>query len=110
MTWLLGSMAKLPITLLNPARKATWAGSNAFPVCVKLVPPSRLQVTKISFVAEIAWYDTHTLSAPSAAIHSRSSTGILAPVGLRSHELPPSLLVDTSGGYWGTSCLRGRPS
>src|SRR5438034_10191667 len=88
-------MAKLPITLLNPARKATWAGSNAFSVCVKVVPPLRLQVTKISLVAEIAWYDTHTLSDPSAAIHSRSSTGIIGLVGLISQEPPPSLLVGT---------------
>ena len=94
MLWLLGSIARFPISFWNDASQR-WFGSKAFPVWAKVVPASVLHVTKMSFVAVMLWYETQTLPVPSAAIQGLSSPGTDAPVGLRSHVLPPSLLVLT---------------
>src|SRR5438046_7819347 len=75
MTWFRGSIARLPISL-SSIRKA-WATSIAEPSWVKVAPASKLQLTSMLKVT-MSWYEMHTLDAWSAAIHSRSSPGIVA--------------------------------
>src|SRR3989440_1184579 len=92
MTWFRGSIARLPISL-SSIRKA-WATSIAEPTWVKVAPASKLQFTSILNVT-MSWYEMHTLDAWSAAIHSRSSPGIVALRTFLLQVFPPSWLVLT---------------
>src|SRR5438105_9442560 len=84
MTWFRGSIARLPISL-SSIRKA-WATSIAEPSWVKVAPASKLQLTSMLKVT-MSWYEMHTLDAWSAAIHSRSSPGIVARSEEHTSEL-----------------------
>src|SRR6267378_1547149 len=57
-------------------------------------PASKLQLTRRLKVAT-SWYEMQTLVAWSAAIHSRSSPGIVALVMFLLQVAPPSRLVET---------------
>ena len=67
----------------------------ALPSWVKVRPASVLQFTSMLKVST-SWYEMHTLDAPSAAIHSRSSPPMVALTGFKDQVLPPSRLVLTS--------------
>src|SRR5881409_3722217 len=70
------------------------SASIAEPNWVKLAPASKLQLTSMLNVT-MSWYEMHTLVAWSAAIHSRSSMGIVALVTFLLQVFPPSWLVLT---------------
>src|SRR5437773_7848200 len=92
MTCVLGSIVRFPISL-SSIRKAC-AASIAEPNWVKDAPASKLQLTSMLNVT-MSWYEMHTLVAWSAAIHSRSSPGIVALVTFLLQVAPPSWLVET---------------
>jgi hypothetical protein len=85
---LLGSIVRLPISF-SSSRNAC-ATSIAEPSCVKLAPASKLQLTSMLKVT-MSWYETHTLVAWSAAIHSRSSPGMVALRTFLLQVCPPSV-------------------